>query len=425
MSEAFTTELRHPVAQAVGMARAEIAGLAGMPLWTMGAEEAADTLLELTRLQAQVAELTMRVLDQATGLEVGAADGATSTAAWWAHHTRTTRGEAHRTARLAAALAGYHQPVRHALATGEVLLDQAQVIVDAVAALPDDLETSISQQAEAHLMELARDHDAKALRILGRHVLEVIAPEIGEAYEARLLEKEENDARAAASFTITDDGHGRSHGRFTVPTLHGAILRKHLMALASPQRASAIRIETTQAGARLPITNQITKHRLGEAFCTYLETRPTNSIGKAGGIAATVVVTMSLESLTGGLAAASLDTGERISTSEARRLACEAGIIPAVLGGPSEVLDVGRKRRYHSEPQRIAYSLRDGGCTTTGCDRPPAMCHAHHDIPWSRGGPTDLKTGRLLCPRHHTLAHHPDYQTRHLPGGKVQFTRRT
>ncbi len=420
MSEAFTTDPRHPVAQTVGMARAEVAGLAGMPLWTMGAEEAADTLIELTRLQAQVAELTMRVLDQATRLDVGASDGATSTAAWWAHHTRTTRTEAHRTARLAAALADDHQPVRHALATGQVLHDQAQVIVDAVAALPDDLDSSISRRAETHLIELARDHDAKALRILGRHVLDVIAPEIGEAHEARLLEKEENDARAAASFTMSDDGHGRCHGRFTIPTLHGAILRKHLMALASPRRAGGPRADATE-GAKLPIT----KHRLGEAFCTYLETRPVNSIGKAGGIAATVVVTMTLESLMGGLAAASLDAGERISAGEARRLACEAGIIPAVLGGASDVLDIGRKRRYHSEPQRIALALRDAGCTTIGCDRPPAMCHAHHDIPWSRGGPTDLKTGRLLCPRHHTLAHHADYRTRHLPGGKVQFTRRT
>jgi len=251
----------------------------------------------------------------------------------------------------------------------------------------------------------------------------VIAPEIGEAHEARLLEKDDHDARAAASFTITDDGHGRSHGRSTIPALHGAILRKHLTALTSPQRARALRPDANpgEACTKLPIT----KHRLGEAFCTYLETRPANSIGKAGGIAATIVVTMTLESLTGGLAAASLDTGEPISPGQARRLACEAGIIPAVLGGPSHVLDLGRTRRLHTEPQRIALALRDHGCTTIGCDRPPAICHAHHDTPWSQGGPTNLKTGRLLCPRHHTLAHHPDYHTRHLPGGKIQFTRRT
>jgi len=69
--------------------------------------------------------------------------------------------------------------------------------------------------------------------------------------------------------------------------------------------------------------------------------------------------------------------------------------------------------------------LRDRGCTTTGCDRPPAICQAHHDRPWSRGGPTNLATGRLLCQRHHTLAHDHRYQTKPAKNGKVTFTRRT
>ena len=51
-----------------------------------------------------------------------------------------------------------------------------------------------------------------------------------------------------------------------------------------------------------------------------------------------------LETLLGGIKAAKLDTGEHISAGLARRIACEAGIIPAVLGGKSEVLDLGRSR---------------------------------------------------------------------------------
>ena len=186
-----------------------------------------------------------------------------------------------------------------------------------------------------------------------------------------MLEAEEHAARAAASFTMVEDGHGRCHGRFTIPALHGQMLRKHLLAHAP----------TTEAGRE-----QQTKHRLGEAFCEYVETRPAGSVGKAGGVCATVVVTMTLESLLGGLAAASLDTGGRLSPGEARRLACRAGIIPAVLDGASQVLDLGRKRRFHTEPQRIALAHRDRGCTADGCDAPPGLCHAHHDQPWSRGG---------------------------------------
>jgi hypothetical protein len=134
---------------------------------------------------------------------------------------------------------------------------------------------------------------------------------------------------------------------------------------------------------------------------------------------------MTLDTLLGGLRAASLDTGGHLSPSEARRLVCGAGIIPAVLGGDSVVLDLGRKRRFHTEPQRIALAHRDQGCTADGCDAPPGRCHAHHDTPWSHGGHTDTKTGRLLCPRHHTLAHDPRYSVNPTAHGKLTFIKRT
>jgi len=65
------------------------------------------------------------------------------------------------------------------------------------------------------------------------------------------------------------------------------------------------------------------------------------TIPQTGGGTVTVVVTLGLSTLTSGLKAARLDTGEIVSGSEARRLACEAEIIPAVLGGMRQVLSVG------------------------------------------------------------------------------------
>ncbi|MGI8645623.1 MAG: HNH endonuclease signature motif containing protein, partial [Nocardioides sp.] len=76
-------------------------------------------------------------------------------------------------------------------------------------------------------------------------------------------------------------------------------------------------------------------------------------------------------------------------------------------------------------PQRIALAQRDGGCTAEGCDAPPGVCHAHQDRHWCRGGDTDLKTCRLLCPRHHTLAHDERYTTTPTAHGKLEFIRRT
>ncbi|MBA3780726.1 MAG: HNH endonuclease, partial [Nocardioides sp.] len=69
-------------------------------------------------------------------------------------------------------------------------------------------------------------------------------------------------------------------------------------------------------------------------------------------------------------------------------------------------------------------ALRDRGCTADGCDMPPGLCHAHHDVPWSHGGPTSLDNGRLLCHRHHRLAHDQRYTTTHTPTGKTTFHRR-
>lgn len=408
----------HRVTALARRSREELSAVAEVPLWSLSAAEAADVLVMLTQARAQLDELLMRVLACASTVESGLDTGATSTTNWWAHTTRTTRAEAHRTARLAASLE-HHDTVRTALAAGDLRTDQASVIVAAVDGLPADVEAWVPAAATEFLLQQAAGHDAKALRILGRRLLEVIDPAAADAEEARRLAAEERHARAIASFTMTDDGHGTCHGRFTVPSLHGAMLRKDLLARAASARGRSGEADRTGHG-------RFSRHQLGLAFMDYIEARSDSTMPTAGGVAATVVVTMDLKTLLGGLKAASLDTGGRISAGEARRLACRAGIIPIVLGGQSVVLDVGRKRRFHSETQRIAMGVRDGGCTAAGCDAPPAFCHAHHDqTPWSRGGGTSVAKGRLLCPRHHTLIHDTAFQHTLDKHGKVRFTRRT
>ena len=90
-------------------------------------------------------------------------------------------------------------------------------------------------------------------------------------------------------------------------------------------------------------------------------------------MSATVVVTIPLTTLQGGLAAATLDEGTPLSPGEARRIACDAGLIPAVLGTASEVLDLGRTARLFSRPQRLAMAIRQQHtCAARGCQRPAA-----------------------------------------------------
>ena len=125
-----------------------------------------------------------------------------------------------------------------------------------------------------------------------------------------------------------------------------------------------------------------------------------------------------------GLLNAILITRLKISPFLARRLACEAGIIPVVLDGDSQPLDVGRKKRRFTEAQRVAMLVRDRGCRADGCDRTVGL-HAHHRTRWADGGHTNLRDGVSLCHWHHNRAHDPAYETTYHPNGDVTFHRRT
>ncbi|GCD89781.1 HNH endonuclease [Nocardioides sp. LS1] len=391
--------------------KSQLSELSNVALWSMDADESAATLTAVTRLSAQLAELEMRVAEHAKAVGVGESVGASSTTNFWAHATHQTRTSAHGKMRLAVALAT-RPALRTAVAAGQVLVEQARVIVDAVEVLPAEHHDG----AEAMLIKFAADHDAKALKVLGRRILEFLDPEAAEAHEAKQLEREERDAARSTKLTMTDDGHGKVYGRFTLPSAQAAMLKKALLAFAAPKHRAAVE---GGLGERRP-----SAERMGQAFVELIERYPVKRLPKAGGVNATVVVTMDISTLMGGLKAASLDTGERITAGQARRLACEAGIIPAVLGGKSQVLDLGRKRRFHSESQRIAMAIEQGGCNAEGCDWPPGLSHGHHPIPWSLGGETN-KDGMLLCPHHHARAHDPKFTMTTQTGGKVAFTRRT
>lgn len=117
---------------------------------------------------------------------------------------------------------------------------------------------------------------------------------------------------------------------------------------------------------------------------------------------ATVVVRLSLDDLHNGTGQALIDgLTAPVSVGTARRMAADAGIIPCVLGGESEILDWGRQKRLFTAAQRLALGERDGGCA--GCGAPPAHCKVHHIDWWKRDrGPTDLSNGILLC----TSCHH-------------------
>jgi hypothetical protein len=403
MATVFDDTTGHPVTSTIAAIAQQLHDVADLGLWTLGAAETDANLSALAQLRHQVNELELRHAHHAERLSLGTAAGATDTASHWANQTRQTKRDTKRRMQLAHGLDVDHELVRDAMAAGQVSEEQAVVIVRG-----EEIPVAHRRDAEAHLIELAAEHDPVALRQLAARILEVVAPDIAEEHERQSLERQEALAEEACRFTITDDGHGLCHGRFTLPSPVGAMLKQSVLAMSAPKHR---RLSGTPKG-------------LGHAFCEYVTRYPVDRLPQAGGVDATVVVTMTLDNLLGtSQAPALLNTGDPITAGQARKLACEAKIIPMVLGGKSQPLDLGRGKRLYDLHQRIAIRHRDRHCTALGCDWPAAHCHVHHNVPWSRGGRTDLKDGRLLCPRHHSYAHNPKYEMKTMPNGRVVFSR--
>ncbi len=366
---------------------------------------------ELARLEG----LRLRLL--AASGDVAADEGARSAGVWLAAGSRAGAADGVRAQRLAEALERWAE-VGRALRAGVINLPQATVIVTALDELPSDLGAETTAKACAQLLADAGHFAPRQLRVLGRRVLEVVAPDLAERREEQLLLAEEERGRRLTRLSFHPRGDGVTDVIARVPDAVADRLRAYLDAFTSPRRRHLA------AAADLDLVPL--PRRRGLAFCALLEHLPADGLPTQGGTPTSVVVMLDWESLRRGLGVAELSTGGRVSVSEVRRLACTAGVLPAVLGGAGEVLDLGRARRLFSPAQRKAMAVRDRRCRAEGCDIPAAWCEAHHAAdPWSKGGRTDLADGALLCSFHHHRAHDPRWDARRLPTGEVRYRRRT
>ena len=379
----------------------------------------------ITRLQSLRLDL-VRAADRA---RVAEAAGASGTAAWLATTTRADGAAASRDLKLATTLEQAAPQTRTALAEGEVSTEHARVIADTISALPEGLAPTETQAIESALLERSRHVDPSALRRAGRRALQAANRSRREvdAHEDRVLRGEEERALARTRLTLHDNRDGTVTGHFTVPSLAGGILRKIVQQMASPrrfaQRAAADARERAAAAGQALSTSEVAQaawesfrtddgdwaHRYGMAFLELLEHLPTDKL--SGKVNATVVVTVDHDRLRDSLGGAHLDTGHDLSASQARRLACNAGILPLVLAGESLPLDLGRTARFFTEHQRVALATRYTECAADGCDRPYAWSELHHQDPWATGGATDLHLAVPLCGFHHRCAHDPKYAT--------------
>jgi hypothetical protein len=149
--------------------------------------------------------------------------------------------------------------------------------------------------------------------------------------------------------------------------------------------------------------------RRGQALIEVCRRATSAGDRPSSGVKTTLMLTMSYEDLAARVGAAtvvgSTQGGSLIAPETVRRLACDANVIPTVLGARGEVLDQGRSTRLATPGQLAALWLRDAGCSFPGCTTPAHWCDAHHLVHWADGGSSDLTNLALLCGRHHSVVH--------------------
>ena len=323
----------HPVLDFAQRLVSRLDALADAPLMSMRPEDKRAALVTLAQGRAQLDALALRLLADAERSEATVESGAGSAADWVAIETRQVRREARADLRLAANLET-HQVLASAMAAGRVNPAQGRAIIASLDRLPRTGQFAVAGQqraaAETHLVELAAEHDAKALQVLGRRVFEVIAPDLAELFEGRALEREEAEALRRTTLTMWEDDEGTCHGRFRLPARHGQMLTKMILAISAPARAAGASVAevAAESGAQSGIDPDLpTPVRHGIALTQLLESVQAKDLPRTGGCGATIVVTMTLDQLMARLDTAgvcTLDTGGRISATEARRLACSA-----------------------------------------------------------------------------------------------------
>ena len=275
--------------------------------------------------------------------------------------------------------------------------------------LPNDLPVDVLAVAEATLVEQAELVEPDQFRKVAAHLRLVLDP------DGR--EPDLDSCKDRVEFTIGQrpaaTGLTSVNGRFDDVSI--AKLRTVLNALGAPRPTTDGVRDPRPAGTRQA-------HALIEAVDFVLH-HGDQVLPETGGERPHITVTLDWDMMQDAAGKATLDaTGYPMSPSAVRHMLCDSEIIPAVLNGRSQVLDVGRSQRLFNKAIRQAITVRDRGCAFPGCDRPPAFCDAHHVKWWERDcGETNFDNGVLLCGYHHSEIHKNEWQIIMAADGTPEF----
>jgi hypothetical protein len=385
------------VLEAVEQLRVDAAKCADASAWSLSDGELVDSLVSVHRLEQTVAALKLHLVRQADARDLAAARHFRGTASWL-QSLLVVDGATARQLVEQAAETDRRAAVDAALSRGAINLRQASAIADALDALPGEgVPTTVVANAEAALLDLAGEFAPAKLRRLGNRILEHVAPDLADRLTEALLRREEERAVRKRGLTLGTPYEGRVFIRGYLTVEDAAIVTAALDPLCVPHSGDDRTPPQLRADALVDVCRLALR---------------TAQLPDNGGEPPQLAVTVAYDPLTHAVTTGRLDNGDRLSAATARRLACDAQIVPVVLGSSGQVLDAGRARRLATGPLRRALVVRDGGCAFPSCDRPPRWCDAHHLTAWSSGGPTSLSNLVLLCGHHHRLIHEGDWTVR-------------
>jgi len=327
---------------------------------------------------------------------------ATPLGSWLAIDQNMTRREAAGMIHRADGLAGHPQVAEAAMA-GAVSTTQVRAITNLLDGLAPQLDQNQQTRAESLLVDLAKTLDSEALAKAAPRVLAEVSPvDANELLETKLQREAEAAYRSRSLRLWRQAGSVRFEG--SLPRLVGEQLITLLDAHSEALRRTAVE-------ARDPLWSEATTdQRRADALAALLKfaagAKPAPGVGGAR-----VIVKLDYDQLRSA-GAGLVGEDSQLSAGELRRACCDAELIPVVLRGGSEVLDVGRTQRLVSAPLRNGLVARDGGCVFPTCAAPPSASEAHHIQPWWAGGETTLANLVLLCHHHHGLCEPARYGLR-------------
>ena len=325
-------------------------------------EELVRTLDALHEAEQLVRAAQAHVVREIEARRIPAMAHATSCSTWLRDHLRMDVYAAGSLVKQGRALAD-RPALNSALRHGAVNAAQASVIDEAVRDLPHELAPAAVDKAEAILIDWAGELEPRQLRKHALRVLDHVAPELAHATTEENLKRQQEHAYERRTLKIYPIAYGRVRINGVLDNESAAIVTAALEPLCRPTAEGPAGYDQRRADALVEVCRRALRD---------------GDLPAAGGEPPQVVVTVPYDVVTRSLGAGVTDSGAAITAEAARRLACDARIVPAVLGGQGQVLDLGRSRRLISGPLHRALVLRDCGCAFPGCDRPPRCSGAHH-----------------------------------------------